>query len=207
MCAPESLRTSLHEAARAFVALVDLVPGTDWERPGLGVWTVRELVGHTCRALSTIETYLATPAEGGMLPNLAAYFSAAAAMGAAASEAITERGREAGRALGPDPHATVAATADRVLSLVDSTPDDTVLGIRFGAMRLIDYIPTRVFELVVHSLDLQRALDLAWTVPPAPLAVSLRVATDVVVARGSGPDVLLALTGRRPLPEGFSLVV
>jgi hypothetical protein len=31
-------------------------------RPGLGVWTVRDLVGHTCRALTTVEAYAARPA-------------------------------------------------------------------------------------------------------------------------------------------------
>jgi hypothetical protein len=69
-------------------------------------------------------------------------------------------------------------------------------------MRLIEYLPTRTFELVVHGLDLQTALGLPLSAPAGPLASTLRLATDLALAQGLGPALLLTLTGRRPLPEG-----
>ena len=33
--------------------------GDRWERPGLGEWDIRALVGHTSRSLLTVEIYLA----------------------------------------------------------------------------------------------------------------------------------------------------
>lgn len=46
---------------------------------------------------------------------------------------------------------------DRVLSLVDGWSDDAPVAMAAGAMALVDYLPTRTFELAVHSLDLARA--------------------------------------------------
>ena len=54
-------RTAFTDAAGWFVRTAALV-GDRWDRPGLGAWDVRALVGHTSRALLTVETYLARPA-------------------------------------------------------------------------------------------------------------------------------------------------
>ena len=51
------------EAARTVVELVGRIPGEAWDRPGLGEWDVRALVGHTGRAFVTVLTYLDRPAE------------------------------------------------------------------------------------------------------------------------------------------------
>ena len=49
------------EGAAWFVTTVGRV-GDRWTRPGLGDWDVRALVGHTSRALLTVEEYAARPA-------------------------------------------------------------------------------------------------------------------------------------------------
>ncbi|MFT3971516.1 MAG: maleylpyruvate isomerase N-terminal domain-containing protein [Micropruina sp.] len=49
------------DAAEAFVALVSEIPHDAWERPALGVWDVRSLVGHTARAVTTAHDYLSRP--------------------------------------------------------------------------------------------------------------------------------------------------
>src|SRR5512144_1214905 len=152
------------------MALVALVPGDAWSRPGLGLWTVRELVGHTARALGTVEEYLVVPPSGPAVADAVAYFRAGTAAGITNSEAVAERGRLAGRELGPRPVEAVAGLSERVLGLVEQTPDDATVTSRLGVMRLIDYLPTRTFELAVHGLDLNAALRTDWTVPRGPLA-------------------------------------
>jgi len=73
-------------------------------------------------------------------------------------------------------------------------------------MRLRDYLPTRTFELVVHTADLATALD----VPPDPPATSARQAlglvADLAVAGGLAGPLLLAATGRLGVPAGFSVL-
>ena len=54
-------------AASGFVEAVSSLGDADWIRPALGAWDVRALVGHTSRALSTVDTYLA---KGGGAPEL-----------------------------------------------------------------------------------------------------------------------------------------
>src|SRR3954470_18773802 len=92
------------EAAGWFAAVVGEV-GDRWERPGLGEWDVRALVGHTSRSLLTVESYLARPAPDVAVPTPVAYYLATSA--AADGPAVAERGRDAGAALGADPAAAV----------------------------------------------------------------------------------------------------
>jgi hypothetical protein len=68
------------------------------------------------------------------------------------------RGRQAGAALSAEPTEAVRVIAARVIPLVERATDDTVVGTPWGGMRLIDYLPTRVFELSIYTLDLAEAL-------------------------------------------------
>jgi uncharacterized protein (TIGR03083 family) len=202
------VRRCFRDAAGAFVDVLAAVPEQDWPKPGLGVWTVRDLAGHTSRALVTVENYLerASTAHEPDSADAVDYYRAAAS-GLADAEAIAERGRQAGAGLGDDPHATVAALAGRVLALVDASPDDALVTTPMGTMTLAGYLPTRTFELVVHTLDLATASGVAVpTVLAVPLRASLHLAADLADVQGHAPDVLLALTGRRPLPQGFSVL-
>src|SRR3982751_4098204 len=93
-------RRAFRDAAEWFVRTTAAV-GDRWNRPGLGEWDVRALVGHTSRSLLTVETYLAQPAAiaGGPPPA----DSSRATGAAAADPAAAARGRDAGAALGADP--------------------------------------------------------------------------------------------------------
>jgi hypothetical protein len=53
---------AFRQAAGWYVDMVGRV-GPRWDEPGLGVWTVRDLVGHTSRSLLTVEAYLDKPAD------------------------------------------------------------------------------------------------------------------------------------------------
>ena len=190
------------EAANAYADLVAAVPADQWTVPGLGEWDLRALVGHTSRSLITVETYLGQPAASEDLPSPPAYLAAIAAVDPAS---VADRGRAAGRALGDDPAGFVRALVDRVLPLV-AGDHDPLIATAGGGMRLRQYLPTRTFELVVHGLDIARAARL-----PAPdysvglLTEVLQLAAAAAVLTGRGPELLLALTGRTSLPNGFSV--
>ena len=49
--------------------LVSRVPSDAFDQPGLGVWDVRGLIGHTSRAMSTVITYLKMPATSVTCPD------------------------------------------------------------------------------------------------------------------------------------------
>jgi uncharacterized protein (TIGR03083 family) len=192
-------------AGEAFAELVGRIPDERWDAPGLGEWSVRDLVGHTGRALVTVRSYLAEPAEEATLADPVAYFRAALAVDPAA---VADRGRAAGAALGPDPAAAVRQQLERALAAVAAAEPDTVAGTPFGGIRAVDYLPTRTFELTVHSLDLGGACRLPANVPEGPLAASLELAARLALRSGKAERLLLLATGRPdPDPEGPTFTV
>jgi Mycothiol maleylpyruvate isomerase N-terminal domain len=186
-------------ASRFLVDVVGTVPKGAWESAGLGSWTVLELVGHANRAHTTLADYLLRPRPPE--PPGSGYFS---------EEAIAARGREAVAALGDDPYGAVAAASERSIALVRERAADEALSGPAGTTTLAAYVPTRVAELTIHGLDIQRALELSVPdlapvpVPAEALAESLRSVTGRLVRQGTGAVALLALSGRSPLPPGFS---
>ena len=196
-------RRAFADAADWFTRTAALV-GDRWERQGLGEWDVRALVGHTSRALLTVETYLARPAAAVEVASATDYFRATRA--AARGEEVAARGRDAGTALGPDPERAVAVIAARVVPLVDTQAGTERLTTIVGGMRLSDYLPTRTFELAVHTADLAIALGVPPDVPPTAAAQALSLVTELAVADGLAGPLLLATTGRQGLPAGFSVL-
>jgi uncharacterized protein (TIGR03083 family) len=196
-------RRAFTDAAERFVRTTALI-GDRWNRPGLGEWDVRALVGHTSRSLLTVETYLARPAATVEVAAAADYFRATRT--AAAEPAVAARGRDAGAALGTDPEAAVAEIAARVTSLVDTRDGAELLTTIAGGMRLGDYLPTRTFELAVHTADLTRALELPLDLPATAAAQALQLVADLAVADGLAGPLLLAATGRLGLPAGYSVL-
>lgn len=190
-----------------FATLVRQIPADRWDAPGLGEWTVRDLVGHTSRSLVTVSTYLKTPARHQDLADAADYYvqirDYSASAGAAA---IVERGRQAGRDLGADPVAAIEVLASRVradLAVVDDPLIEVIGGL---GIRLSSYLPTRTFELAVHGLDIGRAVGLAVEPPDEVLTEATLLAVRIGVALGHASTMLVALTGRGGLPPGFSVV-
>jgi uncharacterized protein (TIGR03083 family) len=196
-------RRAFADAAGWFVSTTALV-GDRWAEPGLGEWDVRALVGHTSRSLLTVEAYLARPAQTVEIPSAADYFRATRAM--AAGPAVAQRGRDAGDALGDDPASAVAEIAARVVPLVDAQDGGALLTTIAGGMRLEDYLPTRTFELAVHTADLATALGVPLDVPATAATQALRVVTDLAVVGGRAGSLLLLATGRHGVPAGFSVL-
>jgi len=195
-------RRAFNDAADWFVRTAALV-GDRWSQPGLGEWDVRDLVGHTSRSLLTVEAYLARPATAVEVASPTDYFRATRLT--AAGPAVAARGREAGTALGDDPAAAVADIAARVLPLVDARDGGELLTTIAGGMRLRDYLPTRTFELAVHTADLATALGVPPDVPATAAAQALDLVAELAVGEGLAGHLLLAATGRPSLPAGFSV--
>ena len=196
-------RAAFTDAAEWFLRTTAAV-GDRWQQPALGEWDVRALVGHTSRSFLTVETYLARPAEVVEVASAADYFRVTRAL--AAGPAVAARGRDAGEALGGDPTAAVAQIAERVLRLVDSQDGSALVTTIAGGMRLADYLPTRTFELAVHTADLATALAIPPDVPPRPAAQALSIVGELAAAGGLTGPLLLAATGRPGLPPGFSVL-
>ena len=196
-------RRAFTDATEWFVRTAALV-GNGWGRPGLGEWDVRALVGHTSRSLLTVETYLAHPAAAVEIPSPADYLRVTRAM--ATDPAVAARGHEAGSALGADPAAAVAEIAVRVLALVDACDGTELLTTIAGGMRLSNYLPTRTFELAVHTADLATALGAPLDVPATAATQTLHIVTDVAVGDGRAGPLLLLATGRAGIPAGFSVL-
>jgi hypothetical protein len=199
-------RAAFLSAAETYVAQVGAIPTDRLAQPGLGDWDLRALVGHTSRSLVTVETYLDQPATEVVVPSAADYYLAIAGAGGAGGPAIVERGRQAGLALGDDPASSVADLAARVRERLAGVGAAYVLTTIAGGMRLDEYLRTRTFELVVHGLDIAAASGVVPAFDQGPLVDAATLAAEVAALSGRAPDLLLAATGRRPLPEGFTVV-
>ena len=73
-------------------------------------------------------------------------------------------------------------------------------------MRLIDYLPSRVFELTIHTLDLGAAISVRIDLPEAASVTTLGMLAELAQNTGKAAPLLSAATGRRALPVGFSVL-
>jgi uncharacterized protein (TIGR03083 family) len=194
-------------AARSFAALVHDIPADGWGGPGLGDWDLRSLVGHASRSLITVSTYLAHDAEREDITTPQEYYAKVNPAALGLSQAgVVERGRQAGRDLGDDPAGTVDELVSRVLDELSDAGNPLIEVIGGAGIRLHTYLPTRTFELAVHGMDIARAVDISFQLPPDVLEEATGLAARIAVAEGHGQTVLLALTGRDELPPSFSIV-
>jgi len=100
----------------------------------------------------------------------------------------------------------VAQLAARVLALADAHDGTALVTTIAGGMQLADYLPTRTFELAVHTADLATALGIPPDVPATAAAQALNIIADLALTGGLAGPLLLAATGRPGLPAGFSVL-
>jgi uncharacterized protein (TIGR03083 family) len=202
---PDDAASLYLDAATTFADVVADIDASVWEGPGLGAWDLRGLVGHTSRALVTVLTYLDQPADAEAIDSPEQYYALAARQSTDA-DAVAERGRRAGEDLGAEPAEAVRHLVERVRTKVDAADPEAMIAVLGGGMRVGNYLPTRTFELVVHSLDIGAATGIDVPLSLPVLGHTAALGARIAVALGQGQVVLTALTGRRPLPAGFSVV-
>ena len=197
---PLTARAAFRDASDTFLAATGVVPAGGWDEPGLGEWTVRELTAHALRAFLTLQRLCDTTGGAPQLESAMAYYRAIAVR-EDVHAGVLQRGREAGAQL-VDPEATARRTAEQALGRLAATPDEHVGETFAGPMRLADYLPTRVVELGIHTLDLQRATGQPMALPASAAAVVLGTLAELADV----PTLLMAMTGRQPLPDGFNVL-
>ena len=199
---PPAVRAAFHEGATTFLDTLRAITPERWDRPGaLGEWTTRELAAHTLRAFITIDGYLAAqPTVDRVLADAAEYYNTVLA-DAGVHQGVAARGRMAGRQL-IDPVGEAEATVAHTLALVAATADDEPVNTYAGQITLVEYLATRVVEVGVHTLDLQRATDQVPELHPDTSAVIVGVLSSLA----KPVPLILALTGRAPLADGYNVL-
>ncbi|MEJ2886066.1 maleylpyruvate isomerase N-terminal domain-containing protein [Actinomycetospora aeridis] len=196
------------EAAQAVSGLVGRIPDDAWDGPGLGEWDLRSLVGHTSRSFVTVLTYLERPADTEDVDSPEGYYALLPSMTGEGLDqsAVAQRGRDAGAALGDDPAAAFTALAGRAVAAARGADPDALIMTIAGGLRVASYVPTRTVELVVHGHDIAAATGLAVAFTDHTITQVATVLARTGVRLGQGRALLDALTGRAPLPPGFSVV-
>ncbi|WP_167042761.1 maleylpyruvate isomerase family mycothiol-dependent enzyme [Salinibacterium sp. ZJ454] len=194
------------QSGSAFISVVGSIAPDQWQAAGLGVWDVRGLVGHTARAMLTVENYLHADEPGVVsIPDAETYYTTVFEQ-YTDHASVAARGVEAGEWLGDDPVAQLVDLHDRTDALIAEQPPGRLVSIGGMGITLDQYLRTRIFELVVHTMDLCLATGLSHQLPEKAVSDSAAMAARIAVAKGKGRDVLFALTGRGQLPDGFSIV-
>ena len=189
---PAAVRAGFEEGSRTLLNTLRSITADQWDRAGaLGEWTTRELAAHSLRAFLTIEGYLlGEPKVDRVLADAGEYYSTVLT-DPSVHRGVAARGHEAGRQL-LDPVGEAEAVIAQTLARVAATADDEP----------VNAFATRVVEIGVHTLDLQRATGQLMQLHSETSAVVLSVLTQLA----SPAPLILALTGRRPLPTDFNVL-
>jgi uncharacterized protein (TIGR03083 family) len=194
------------QAAESFVQLVGQIGPEQWTEPGLGSWTVRDLTGHTARAILTVVNYLSQEEPGDITVPTAEHYYTVALTQFGDDASVAVRGVEAGVWLGDRPVDKIRPALAEARTLLAAQLPNRLVSIGGMGIPLAEYLRTRAFELTVHTLDLSRATGIRHDLPPAVMTAAATLAASTAVARGHGEEVLLALTGRGPLPDAFTIL-
>ena len=201
----QEIRETYLEAGEYFAGIVDSIDIDGLEAPALGEWCVRDLIGHTYRAFTTVLSYSASPTQQVDFERPVDYFLSLLSTDINHGQ-IAERGRAAGLEIIDNPKMMVRGFAMYVTNKLEELSDDHIVGTLAGGMRLIDYLPTRTFELIIHTMDLTKALGMESNPPERGLESTLQIVGQLALHRGHAPDLILASTGRHGLANGFTVL-
>ena len=201
----QEIRETYLEAGDYFVSVVDSIEIDLFDAPALGEWCVRDLVGHTYRSFTTVLSYSAVPSNKVDFERPVDYFLRLLSSDVNHGH-IAERGRAAGLEIIEDPKMMVRGFAMSVKNKLEELSDDHIMGTLTGGMRLIDYLPTRTFELIIHTMDLTKALGVESSPPRRGMETTLQMIGQLALNRGYAQDLILSSTGRDGLARGFTVL-
>ena len=201
----QEIRDTYLEAGDYFVSIVDSIEIDVFDAPALGEWCVRDLVGHTYRSFTTVLSYSAVPSDKVDFERPVDYFLRLLSSDVNHGH-IAERGRAAGLEIIEDPKMMVRGFAMYVKNKLEELSDDHIMGTLTGGMRLIDYLPTRTFELIIHTMDLTKALGAESSPPRRGMETTLQMIGQLALNRGYAQDLILSSTGRDGLARGFTVL-
>ena len=190
----DEVTTAYRDAAHWWRSLVGGIDDHQWDRHGLGDWTVRQLVAHGARAFRTVVEYADGEAKDPTRIATAAEYLRIVLAEQTPHLHIAERARREAttEADWVEANDRLWAEAEAVIERLEPWSD---LHLFVGEMALDQYLATRVVELVVHGLDLSAAIG----IPSSPPPTAARVALDVLLDLAPQDDLaslLRLLTGR-----------
>ena len=121
-------------------------------------------------------------------------------------EEVAERARTRAASFGDSPVEAARAVVAGTLDAVDALDDSALVTTNVGPVRLVDYLSTRVLEIVIHTMDVSLAAGVPVETSREALTVTLALLSDIAVEHGDGAALAMALSGRRSLPEGFNVL-
>lgn len=202
-----AVREWFRHVSRGALALIEQVPPDAAERPGLGNWNLAELTAHTIRAWTTLTQYLESPEPAGQAPMSAAEYLATGMTTPGIHEGVEQRAREDAAELGGSSAAAAREAAAAALEALEEAPDNRLVMSRLGPLTLREFVRTRTLELVVHGLDLARALGVEPPKEVRDAAVpAITLLAQAAAERGMATELLEAAAGRRELPGDYNLM-
>jgi uncharacterized protein (TIGR03083 family) len=198
-------KEAFRQAVHFFENAVENISPTQWDEPALGVWTVRDLVGHTRLSFARVAEFSQQRANKIDVESAAQHYHVSLSV-EGINDAIAERGRVAGQGLGDDVTTMLRASIEATLAVLKTTPDNAVIAYPNGGIKLEHYLETRVLELVVHTVDILVATGIEIEPPRQALSCTLHLLADLAVDSGIGSQLALLVTGRRVIHDRFSVL-
>ena len=193
------------QAVNYFADTVAKIGPGQWDDSALGVWSVRDLVGHTSRAITRIEEFGQQCADKVDVASAAQHYHISLAPDGV-DNVIAQGGRDAGNELGSDPSSLIKDAIARMLPIANSVSGDTVIAYTNGGILFDHYLETRILELTIHTLDLQAALGFNDQPPREALVATLHLLAELAADSGYGGQLALLATGRGVIPDRFSVL-
>lgn len=169
----------------ALAQWLEVLGPVEWARSSaLAGWDLRTLLGHVVGSKEGITARLETRSDARPLP-VAGYVQAYAP----AADEISSQTREI---TGDSTPEQLLARLQAPLHQAAPTPtDDTVIDAPRGPVTALDFVRTRVLDLVVHCDDFTRSLPERDPVPlqRAALATTTRTLAEMLAARTPGRSV------------------
>lgn len=205
------IRQNYFATASTFADLVERISDAAWDAAGLGIWTLRELVGHAVSSgLQEVLDALDRLTDTVAITSPERYYALARtvdpAVYHAAVAASTRAARRTGQSLGAHPAGKIRDLVEAVEHRLAGVGPTAVVTTAAGGMVIDTWLPTRTFELAVHSLDIAAVTGVQVQLDEQVLAEASVLAARIAAAVGDGALVLRALTGRATLPHAYSVL-